>query len=187
MQNLLATEAQVFQPVAAVVGQAAAMAQQIAEPQLARDEGIVHPEAGVAIDHAVVPADASLADQGRQNGGRNGLGHRSELEDGVGIDAFGPADLAHPVALFENDLIPMDDNNGDTGKVHLSKSGVCQFVELSDGGLHSFGREIFLSRRRTTQNVGQGASDKNAEGDAADNSHAGTSRSDECRTGSGSV
>jgi hypothetical protein len=76
----------------------------------------------------------------------------------------------------------MNDNKGDTGKTHACEGGVCQFVELSDGGWRSFGREIFLSRRRTTQNVGQGASDKKSDGDAADNSHAVTSRSNECKS-----
>jgi len=73
----------------------------------------------------------------------------------------------------------------------LSKGGVCQLVELNDGGLDSFGREIFFSRRRTIPNVGQGASDKKSDGNTADNSadnsagnsHAGTSRSDEVQNG----
>ena len=113
-----------------MIGQPAAMAEQIAQPQFARDERIVHAKARIMVDHAVIPVDPSFAHQRRQHGRRDWLRHRRHLKHGVGIDPFRLARLAHAKALLVNDLVLMDHRDGNARHAGACERLVRKFLEF---------------------------------------------------------
>ena len=97
----------------------AAVDQQIADRHLAGDPRIVHTEPRDVVDHLVVPAELALIDEDgdRRRGER--LAGRAGLEDRVGVDLGGLAELADAPALGERGLAMLDDRDGDAGRAGL--------------------------------------------------------------------
>lgn len=99
------------QQVARTQAQAAAVHEQIADGDLARHPGVVHLEAGQAVDDPVVPAELSLVDQHREHRDGERLAGRADREDGVGVDAFGRAEPAQAVAARQHDFAVLHDRH----------------------------------------------------------------------------
>ncbi len=132
--------AEVFEEVAGVVGEAAAVGEQVGGGDVVGDPGVLQGEPGQ--DGAVVPLLGVGEGAGHDRGG-DGLGHRSELEDGVGADLAALAGLAEPVALDVDDLVVMDHGHGhagDPGAAHHVRDGAVEAGDgLVDGGVRDLG------------------------------------------------
>ncbi len=98
--------------VALAAAEAAAVHEQVAHRDLARDPGVVHSKVGEVIDDAVVPADLAFLDQDRERRGRKSLGRRADLEQRVGADGLRRAQLAHAVTAGEGHLAVLHDRDG---------------------------------------------------------------------------
>ncbi|KUO14800.1 hypothetical protein AQJ91_44815 [Streptomyces dysideae] len=100
--------------VPGVVGQPAAVREQVGEGDLAGDPAVLEGEAGTVLDDRVVPGDGLLT-HGRGDHGRcDRPGDRDELEDGVGSDLALRAGLPFAEALQIQHLVVMDHADGDT-------------------------------------------------------------------------
>ena len=115
LQDLVAVVPDVLQVVAGVAGQPAAVGVQVGEGDVVGHVGVVELQVGVRRVHRVVPGEDVPTDEPAERGGRDRLGQRGQLEDGVGVDGRGVADLAHSVSLGEHHLVAVDDRDGDTG------------------------------------------------------------------------
>ena len=111
VQDRAAVEADVFQQVAGVIGQPAAVGEQVAQGDRSRGQGIGQREVGIVPDDRVIPTDASVSvpHQASHDGGCDGLGDRSQLEDGVGVNGVGRACFADAEALEIDHLVAEDD------------------------------------------------------------------------------
>jgi hypothetical protein len=137
VEDFVLVVSDVFEKVAGMIGQAAAMAQQIAQSQLARDVGVVHAEAGVMVDDAVVPLDAPLTNKRGQHSGRNRLRDGCDLEHGVRIDRLWFAGFTDAVAFLEQDIIAVDDGDGDARDAGALQRLAGEVVELFDRRLEA--------------------------------------------------
>src|SRR5260370_19739842 len=112
MQNLGRVVAYVFQRIAGVVRQSAAMAEHVAQRDLARHPRVMHCKFGIVANDRVVTCDQSVADERRDHRRSDGLRQRRELENRVGIDGLGLACLPDAEAFEVDDLILVDDGDG---------------------------------------------------------------------------
>ncbi len=128
MQNLAPVIADVFQGIAGVMRQSAAMAEHIAQRDLPRHPGSMHCKLRIMPDDWIVPRDQSIAGKCRNHGRSDGLRHGSKLEDSVGIDRLRLACLPYTEAFEADDLIAMDDGDGQAGYARLFQRFTHQIV-----------------------------------------------------------
>ena len=102
-EDLVAGVADVFEGVAEQPGQAAAVRVEVRERDVLGDPGIVEAQAGHVVVDGLVPGDDAPGDEMRNGRPADRLGHRRQREHRVRSDRIGLVDLAHPVALAEQD------------------------------------------------------------------------------------
>src|SRR6185437_13124259 len=118
----------------AAPAQAAAMGEEVADRDLAGDVGVVELEAGQVLRSVIVPVHAARVDHHRNGGGGEGLGIGADGEDGVGVDAVGPADVADAVASGEHHRVIVDDGDGEAGHVPVVHGVFDVLIEAGRGG-----------------------------------------------------
>ena len=101
--------------VAGAEAEAAAVHQQVANRQLAGDEGIPHLEPGQVADDRRIPLDLALLDQQPERGRGEQLRVRRDAEQRPRIHRRRFAELAHAVALRHNHAAVLDDAERDAG------------------------------------------------------------------------
>ena len=72
-QHFSAAETEVFQQIAGVVGQAAAMRVHVADGDLARDPRIEHDESGIQLAQPGIPGDFAVANERGDDGSADRL------------------------------------------------------------------------------------------------------------------
>ena len=110
---------QVLEQVARGAGEAAPVRQHVLDGHVRGDVGVGQGEAGKVLDDRIRPVHhlrghrpPDRASDGRR---RQRLGHRRELEDGVGRDLVAQGLVGDAVALQELDLAVVDDRGRQTG------------------------------------------------------------------------
>ena len=98
--------------VAGAQAQAAAVRQQVANGEFARDVRVVHAELRQDVDDLVVPAHLAFVHEHGEGRRREGLGVGADLEQGVGAHLLGLPLLAHAIALGVDQLAVLDDADG---------------------------------------------------------------------------
>ena len=119
-------EAEVHEKVVGVRREAGALRGQVEDAELARHPRVAHLEVGVEIDDAIVPTQLALIDGDRNRRGKERLGHRPDLEDGLRVDR-GTALAAHPEAFGINQLVAGDDADREPRHVEAFHVG-CDIV-----------------------------------------------------------
>jgi hypothetical protein len=85
--------------------------------KLARDPGIRELEGGMEVDHAVIPVELAAIDHDGHGGGEEGLGERTDLKHGAGVDRHAAVLAAHAEALGIDEAVAGDDADGEAGHV----------------------------------------------------------------------
>ena len=96
------------QHVVGIGRQAGALGQKVEDAELARNPGVLHLEARVEVDDAVVPGELAAVDGDGDGGRQERLRGRADLEDGPFIDRRA-AFLADAEALAIDQLVADDD------------------------------------------------------------------------------
>jgi hypothetical protein len=141
MQNFLSCESQIFEQIACVIGQAAAMRVEITDRDFVGNPRIVHRKIRIEIVDFRVPGNFAFADKFRYDGRADGFGQRCKLEHGICVYRFLRVDIPHAKARCVNDLILKHDSDRETGDR--------TFFNLIFTGLLGFPhRLVHLLRRR---------------------------------------
>lgn len=105
MQYVGAVPAEVFEQVAGVVGQSAAVGVEVAQREVGGDSGFGKGKIGVEVGDFGVPGAVFVGDGFSENGRADWLGDGCKLKDCVGVDFFGFADLAEAVSFGKNHFV----------------------------------------------------------------------------------
>jgi hypothetical protein len=108
------------------------MGQKIAHGHLSGDRGVGQFEVGIQFGDAAVPAHATHAHRLRYDRRSDGLGKRSELEDGIGVHLTWLTQLLNTVPFQEYDLILVHHRYGNAGHPGLFHRRVDIAVKLAD-------------------------------------------------------
>jgi hypothetical protein len=103
--------------VAGVGRQPGALRDDVEGPKLAGDPRVLELEAGIEIDHAVVPLELAAIDHDGHGGGQECLGERPDLKHGARVDRRAAGLAAHPEALGVDETVAGDDADGEFGQV----------------------------------------------------------------------
>ena len=98
-----------------VRAKAAALREQVDDPEFSCDPRIEQPKVRVVVDHPVHPAEFSRVHQDRLGGGGEGFCRGADLEHRVGVDRLRAADFSRAEPSGEHDLLPHDDAEGHAG------------------------------------------------------------------------
>ena len=132
--------------------QPAAMREEVADRELARDPWIVQLELGDVLRDGVVELELALVDEHGERRGRHRLGRRSDRKARVLVGRLRRSLLQHAVALGEDDRIVLDDRDGERGDAPLG-GGLCDV--LVERGPVGFGLRGERRRRRDEQRCRQ--------------------------------
>jgi hypothetical protein len=124
--------AEVFEQVTGMVGQAAAMGEDVGDRRVVGDPRVREREVGQVLAHRVRPGHLPALRRGGDHGRADRLRDRGQLEHGVGVDRGGLADLAHAEALGVQDLALVDDADRDSGDRGRREIGLDDPVERGD-------------------------------------------------------
>ncbi len=132
--------AEVFEEVPGVVGEAAAVGEEVGGGDVVADPGVLQREAGEG--DVLVPV-GGVGEGAGDDGGGDGLGERGDLEDGVGVDLAALTGPSEAEALEVEDLVVVDDGHGgagDAGRPHHGGDGAVEAGHgLLDGGVGDLG------------------------------------------------
>ena len=127
--------------------QAAAVRQQIAHRQLARDVRIRQLEPGEILGDGIVPRDLAGIDQHGERRRGERLGGGADGEQRVRVDAGGLAQLAHPVALAEHHGVVPDHSHRHPGHAPVTQRLLDVRVESAERRILRTGGRNGRSRR----------------------------------------
>jgi hypothetical protein len=116
--------------IAGAQAEAAAVRDQVAHHELARDVRVGELEARQALAHLVVPRELVLVDEHGQRGGGEGLGVGGDGEQGVGADRRRRAQLAYAPAARQDHLAVLDHRDGGARGVEGGQRPQRGIVEL---------------------------------------------------------
>jgi len=105
------------EPNELAAGQAAAVGERVADRELGAGVWVVEAEAGQVVGDVCVPAHFSVADEHRDDGRRERLGARADLEERVIVDRCRIAECADAVALGIEHGVVSDDGDADARHV----------------------------------------------------------------------
>jgi hypothetical protein len=126
------------------------MVEEVAHRDLLGRIGIVQLKGGIEVGDAGIPRDQPVADHRSNDRRGDGLGEGSELEHGIGVDSTGLAHFPHAEAAEIDDLVLVDDSNGEARHAAIGNSRLRELPELGDR------REHLLLRRRLRRSSGAG-------------------------------
>jgi hypothetical protein len=118
-------------PDVVVAGDTGPVGEEVPDRYVTCDVWVGELEPGQVVDDGVVPLDGALVDQHAQSGGGHGLGSGGDGEEGVLIDGLTGTDLPFAVTPCEDDLVAVDDGDGEAGDLPV------------DHGLPEVGVEAF--------------------------------------------
>ncbi len=137
--------------VEGVVGQADAVAEDLAHGDLLRALQVAQGEGGQLVGDRAVPGHRALVHQQRAQRAGEGLGQRGDTEDGVGSDRVAALAVDHAVAADGDDLAVLDDRHRHAGDARLLDDTFGQDFDLA-----RLGAEIASGRRTGGRGQGRG-------------------------------
>ena len=140
-EDVGAVEVQVLQQVTGVVGQAAAVGEQVGQGHVAADPGALEGEPRVVRAHGVVPGDGLVPDRAGDHGRGQRLGHRRELEHRVRVHRRRLAHAAYAEPPEVDDAVPVDHAERHPGHTGLRHGVVDHAVEPAERGVDLGGGE----------------------------------------------
>ena len=113
------------------IRQAAAVRQEIPHGHRLADPGIVNLELGDVPAHRVVPTQLPLVHEDAERRGGHGLGGRADREQGVSVHRLGFSEFKRAVAAGEQQFLPPDDGDRETGRVPVGDRPLDVVVEFT--------------------------------------------------------
>ena len=144
IQNFSPRKSQIFQQVASMFGQAAAMRVHVADRDLVRYPGIKHCECRVQHAEFGVPGDFSFTNQLGNQCRANRFGNRRELKHRVRVNGRLGVHIAHAKTFCVHHLVLKHDRDGQTRHRVFLNLFLRQFFEFLNGSIYLLRSDLGL-------------------------------------------